>query len=355
MIGYYVHHQGHGHLQRMTSIAAQLVEPLTVLSSLPRPGGGPPGIRRNEEPEWLHLPSDDTGAVFVEPTANGTLHWVPRHHPGLRARMALIASWIARTAPTLVVVDVSVEVATLCRLLGVPTVVMAMRGDRTDRAHRSAYDGAHALMATWTAEFADPAWPQAWHEKTFYAGPISRFTPAPPARTIAHGGPSRVLVLWGSGGSQDAAAAFTDAQLAEARRSGPDRTWRFAGGTGEHRVADGEVRFLLAWADVVITHAGQNAVAEVAASRTPAVVIADARPHGEQHDTAMTLDAAGVAVGLARWPQGDRWPVLLDAAIALGGHAWARWLAQDGAARAAAFLDETAASLVPTSTEASAT
>ena len=37
MIGYYVHHQGSGHLHRMLSFSAQVREPLTVLSSLPRP------------------------------------------------------------------------------------------------------------------------------------------------------------------------------------------------------------------------------------------------------------------------------------------------------------------------------
>ena len=37
MIGWYVHHHGQGHLQRMRSITAAVVEPVTVLSSLPAP------------------------------------------------------------------------------------------------------------------------------------------------------------------------------------------------------------------------------------------------------------------------------------------------------------------------------
>ena len=116
MIGYYVHHQGRGHLQRMRCIAEHLDEPVTVLSSL--------SDHRSDRP-WVSLPLDNQHES-VDPTANGTLHWVPRHDDGLRRRMALIAAWINATDPDLMVVDVSVEVAMLCRLMGVPTVVAAI-------------------------------------------------------------------------------------------------------------------------------------------------------------------------------------------------------------------------------------
>ena len=342
VIGYYVHHQGRGHLQRMMSIAAELPVPLTVLSSLDRPSDladdGPVGR------QWIRLPADDSGSDFVEPTANGTWHWVPRQHAGLRSRMAIIAEWVGRTGPTLMVVDVSVEVAALATLLGVPTVVMAMRGDRSDRPHVMAYDGAYALLAPWAAEFAPDAWPPTWTSKTFHAGPIGRLPTGAdgPRRVIDR---RRVLVLWGSGGTVDPAAGFTPAQVDAARSAHPEWSWRLAGGTGEHRVAPGEVGALLEWADVVITHGGQNAVAEVAASRTPAVVVADARPHGEQHDTVSILDRAGVAVGVLAWPSPAEWPRLLDRALGLGGDGWSRWLTAGGAARAARFLSDTADAL----------
>jgi hypothetical protein len=141
VIGWYVHGHGRGHLQRLQCIAPHLRSPVTALSSLPRP------------PDWQHawLPLDDDlpRGDDVDATAGGTLHWAPRHHPGLRARTAAIAAWVAREQPSLVVVDVSVEVAVLVRSMGVPVVVAAMRGDRTDRAHRTAYDLAEALLAPW--------------------------------------------------------------------------------------------------------------------------------------------------------------------------------------------------------------
>ncbi len=328
MIGYYVHHRGRGHLQRMQAIAAHLTTPITALSSLTAPEDAPP---------WVHLPADDLGSVFTEPTANGTLHWVPRHHEGLRARMALIAEWIAHARPSLVVADVSVEVATLCRLMGVPTVVVAMRGDRTDRPHRTAYDSAHALLAPWTVEFAEPDWPQAWSDKTFHVGAISRFSELTPPERARHPGARRVLVLWGSGGQVDPTPRF---RAAAAATNG--WIWRFAGGSPANQVNAAEIWNLLGWADVVITHGGQNAIAEVAAARVPAIVVADDRPHGEQHATASMLDRMGVAVGLQGWPEPDRWPALLAQALADGGLPWARWAPVGAARRAAQFLSDTA-------------
>lgn len=332
MIGYYVHHQGHGHRQRMSAIAAHLTEPLTVLSSLPRP----PGFTRSG---WLELPADHDGETFVDPTARGTLHWVPQHHPGLRRRMSMIASWIEGAAPESLVVDVSVEVCTLARLMGVPTVVMAMRGDRSDRPHRMAYDAAHALVAPWSAEFVDPTWPTSWPQKTFHAGAFSRFDQlvAPPRRGPTR--PSRVLLLWGSGGDRPSA------QLAAARAATPGWTWRVADFSTAIPAGADAVWELLSWADVVVTHAGQNAIAEVAAARAPAVVVADDRPHGEQMATVRVLDRAGLAVGLSGWPEPQRWSELLESAYRRGGSQWARWSPGDGAVRAADFLTTVLAAL----------
>jgi Glycosyltransferase family 28 C-terminal domain len=322
MIGYYVHHQGRGHLQRMLAIARHLDEPVTALSSLPAPDSSWP---------WVDLPMDNEADGFVDPTANGTLHWAPRHDAGLRRRMAIIARWIEDCDPDLMVVDVSVEVATLSRLLGVPTVVVAMRGDRFDRAHRTAYDAADALLAAWPAEFAVFDWPISWLRKAFHAGAITRFAgrvPAPPDNT---GGSPRVLVLWGAGG-----AGRPNAEIAAAAAAAPDWEWRVANAPADEPDALWDQ---LSWADVVVTHGGQNAVAEVAAARRPAVIIAESRPHAEQAETARALADAGLAVGLQGWPEHGRWPGLLESAHAIGGAGWGRWVSGNAAADAAAFLD----------------
>lgn len=324
-VGYYVHHQGLGHLHRARSIGAHLAAPMTVLSSLPSP---------DPDLSWVHLPADDRTRP-PDHTAHGTLHWVPRHDQGLRRRMALVAEWIDRADPDLMVVDVSVEIAVMSRLMGVPTVVMAMPGDRSDRAHRSAYDSAHAILAPWAAEFSTDQWSDPWPDKTFHAGAISRYAGRTPTTRSAHSGPPRVLVLWGRGGRP-----LPDGFLDAAARATPGWTWRQAGTGPDTQVP---VWDLLAWSDVVVTHGGQNAVAEVAAARRPAVVIAQPRPHGEQSATVATLRRAGLAIGLDTVPAAARWPDLLTRALDLGGEGWGRWAPPDAARRAADFLRATAA------------
>ena len=75
--------------------------------------------------------------------------------------MGLIAAWVTATKPNVMVVDVSVEVAMLVRLLGVPVVVMAMPGDRIDAAHDLVYQAADHILAAWPRELYEPPWLQA--------------------------------------------------------------------------------------------------------------------------------------------------------------------------------------------------
>jgi hypothetical protein len=328
VIAYYVHHQGSGHVHRATAIAAATSAPVTGLSSRPRPAGW--------RGDWVELPGDADGvdADTADVTAGGTLHWVPRRHAGLRARSALLSGVLARS--DLLVVDVSVEVALLGRLHGVPVVVMAQPGDRTDRPHRLAYDLAERLLAPWPRR--DDGWPDRWTAKTVHLGGLSRYDgrPVPP-------GGDRVLVLWGAGGID-----VTPAQLRAAAAATPDRRWDVLGpglpdGTDPPNLRwrgwVGDVWPELAAAGVVVTHAGQNALAEVAAARRPAVVVAQDRPHGEQHATTAALAHAGLATAVDAWPGPDAWPALLAAAERRGGAGWAHWSTGDAASRAAAVLD----------------
>jgi len=320
VIGWYVHDHGRGHLQRLQCIAGQLRTPVTALSSAPVPTGFDGG--------WVPLPDDLPAGADHDVAAGGTLHWAPRHHDGLRERMALIAAWVASARPALVVVDVSVEVAVLVRSMGVPVVVAAMRGDRNDRAHRTAYDLAEALLAPWPATSPEP-WPQHLLAKTWHVGALSRAD----GRTVAPApGNRRVAVLWGSGGSTvgvadvDAAAAAT-----------PGWTWEAVGLPGSPWTHD--PWSLLQRADVVVTHAGQNALAEVAAARRPALVLPQPRPFDEQVGTGRALSRAGLAEVRSTWPDPGQWPVLLEQLTRRDGARWQQWSDGLGAVRAAALRD----------------
>jgi hypothetical protein len=327
MIGYYVHHQGEGHVTRAAAIAHRLGdEPVTGLSSRPRPDewAGP----------WVHLARDDDppASETCDPTAGGALHWSPPRHPGLRERMAQIAAWVATHDPRLMVVDVSVEVTVLVRSMGVPVVVMGMPGVREDAPHQLAYRLADAILAPWP-EWADLlVGGAAWQDKFHAVGAISRFDerarPCDPPR-----GGRRVLVLSGRGGTE-----LTEQALAAAQHATPQWEWTVLGPPSSRWVVDPWP--LLCGADVVVTHAGQNAVADVAAAQRPAVVIPQERPHREQRATADAVRDAGLAVVCSRWPEPRAWTALLSEAERRGGEPWARWSSGSGAARAAAVLEE---------------
>ena len=115
MIGYYVHHQGSGHLHRALAVARAWVAAggeVTGLSSAARPADWPG--------PWVRLPLEDVTRpeVAVDPTAGGSLHWAPRGDAGLLTRQAAISQWLAAARPRACVVDVSAEVAWLVRLHG---------------------------------------------------------------------------------------------------------------------------------------------------------------------------------------------------------------------------------------------
>jgi hypothetical protein len=131
-IGIYAHHHGGGHAARAGAIGAALEEAgaaVTYLSSLPaeRFGAG----------AHVALPLDtDRGEARGETPAE--LHFAPLGSAGLAERMARIARWIANRDPDLLLVDVSVEVAMLARLCGVPFAYLRQTGERNDPPHRRA-------------------------------------------------------------------------------------------------------------------------------------------------------------------------------------------------------------------------
>ena len=322
MIGYYVHHHGRGHLTRAMEITRQLKTPVTVLSSLPRP--------RRIEPfaDWIELARDEDGRSSPDLDAGGALHFAPARHAGYTQRMQQIAGWLAHRAPRLVVVDVSVEVTVLCRVLGTPVLVVALPGVRGDEAHLLGYRLAQHILAPWPRQIYQPAHLQLFADKCSYVGAFSRFDsldhqPLPGRR--------QVLALFGAGGSQVGADALRAAQ--ENTRGW---TWTAVGGTNLNWADDVWPR--LQASDVVVTHGGQNALAEVAAARRPAVVVPQARPFDEQIGSSRALHREGITQTCLSWPAGGQWDQLLTTALHRGGARWSRWNDGHGAERAATVI-----------------
>lgn len=327
MIGYYVHHHGSGHASRATAIARELDEPVTGLSSLPRPSAWPG--------DWVQLPLD-SGDAEDDARAQGRLHWVPLGSEGLRDRTARVSSWIASARPRALVVDVSVEVALLGRLHGVPIAVVALPGTRDDEAHRLGFEIASVILAAWPPEAADVirGLSPAALRRLVAVGAIGGTLPERGEELRSAPLPRRALVLAGSGGDD-----FTAAAVLRAQRSAPEWTWEHLGGSGAW-VDD--VRPRLDTASVVITHAGQGALADVAAARRPAIVIPQSRPHDEQLATARALRSGDWPALVLDRCVTSGWQELLERASALDGAQWASWNDGGGAARAAAAIAQLA-------------
>lgn len=319
MIGYYVHHHGRGHQHRAAAVAAEIDDVVVGLSSLPRPEDwtGP----------WIELDRDDEGPSPVDASAHGRLHWVPERDPGLAARMAEISAWIVDVDPDLMIVDVSVEVAALARLHGVPVVTTVLPGDRRDAPHDLVHGIARRIVAAWPEDVAGMVLGLDDHvDRVTRIGGTSRFD----GRTTAAATPSderRVLVLAGAGDAEGDAWDLTDAQS-----QAPGWTWDVLG-PGAGWVEDPWEA--LCRADVVVTHAGQNAIAEIAAARRPAIVVPRPRPFGEQDSMAAALAADG-RFPVTVFPSGlptTGWGALLERTALLDGTAWAAWNDGHGARR----------------------
>lgn len=347
-IGWYLHHHGGGHLRRFLAVEPHLDGPVTVLSSLPRPAGLAARVA------WLELPLDVDEEPPDDPTAGGALHWAPRGVAGLRERTARIAAWAQDAAATALVVDVSVEVALLGRLLALPTVVVAQHGRRDDAPHRLAYASAARIVAPWTAATHDPEHAAGAFGIAF-TGAISALdagrpeerrggatgegapgwgTHDAPTASATRAGPVSaagrdVLLVVGGGGHDLHAADVRAAAAATGRR------WHVAGALrvppGDGVVDHGpraDLAPLLRRSDVVVATAGMGAVADVAAARRPAVLLPQERPFDEQERHAAALEDAGLVAVLRRWPAAARWPGVLDEARRRDPRRWS--LLHDG-------------------------
>lgn len=346
MIGWYVHHVGSGHATRATAIAAHLVDAgqtVVGLSTAPRPADWPG--------EWVELPPDTEGLdlsqghdglpAALDVQAGGALHFAPLS-AGFATRQQVLAGWVAEHRPEVMVVDVSVEVVALVRLLGTPAVTVAMPGDRSDAPHRLGYALAQRIVACWPPgahpDHVVTTQPEL-AARTRCVGSISRFGGRAQATTATGADPAPTrdpalgVLLWGHG--SDAPDARQRQALAAAD---PSLTWTLA-----HDLPADAVWDLLRRAAVVVTHGGQGAVADVAAAGAPAVLLPQDRPHDEQHATGRALSRLDVAVVPEHptWPTAEQWSMLLDRARERGGSAWSTWrgdgIAQgiDGAHRAA--------------------
>ena len=150
-------------------------------------------------------------------------------------------------------------------------------------------------------------------------GGISRLTP----REGVQRDPHHVVVMAGLGGS-----TWSPEDWAAVEAACPEYRFTFLG--GDNHVDDPTE--LLQSAGIAVTAGGQNSVADLAATNTPAVILPQPRPFAEQKLGAKVLD--GLATVRNAFPAPEEWPELLRRRDT----DWARWQTEGAARRAAEVI-----------------
>lgn len=279
--------------------------------------------------QWINLPMDtpQTEDIHYQPGPSvECFHYAPLGIGGLSKRMSLLTEFLTSKGPLLLIVDVSVEVTLLARLLGIPTLVMRQHGNRTDLAHRLAYESAQQLIAPYPDWMSDQE--EEWiAKKTIYSGGFSRFTSLSTS-IFQDVIPKQVTVLLGQGGN-----SFNAHILLNMAEQCPDYQFHVVGISDEDMTHNHEaISFhgrldnplpLLQQSEIVIGNAGHNSVMEMADLQKKFVCIAEERPFDEQEHKASFLKTRGLAIVLSAADLPDiYWPSVLNEARQLEPANW---------------------------------
>lgn len=330
-LGYYAHHHGSGHCRQIDKLAALLPtearQQLTVFTSVTSDAYMFAAI---DEAQVVRLPAEDERADDVLAGRAGqywqpaSLHYSPVGNSDIQQRSHKILDTIYQRRIDLMIIDVSVEVAMLCRAASVPYLYVRLPGLRDDEPHLNAFAGALALLAPYPRTLESTKTPEWISQKTLYLDFIN--TQQRDAQTyqdfIKHlmqlitdkkalslmlsdkdkNTSTTVTVIKGYGGHQ-----AIDAKLPELRQLLPHAFIISLGPIDEDKrhyvdiaVDVSDVTPFIEHSDYLLMACGLNAVAQAYDYATPLVVLPDDRPHQEQEVMAEALIAQGRALS---WQQ----------------------------------------------------
>jgi len=345
-IGYYAHHHGSGHCRQADKLAALLPddvrEQLIVFTSLEADTYRFTSI--NEQQIMRLYPEDErrddvlTGRAgeYWKPAG---LHYSPVGNIDIQRRSHQILDTIHQYDIDLMIIDVSAEIAMLCRVASVPYLYVRLPGIRDDTAHLETFAGALALLAPYPQSLESTHTAEWVCDKTLYldfiythntqshtredfidiltqldtnkhlsttaqfSKPASIYESEPtisaiPIATIQ----PIVTVIKGYGGHQS-----IDEKLPELRELLPHALIVSLGPIDDDKrgyvdisAQVDDVTPFINHSDYLIMACGLNAVAQAYHYATPLVVIPDDRPHQEQVVMAQALLAQDKALN---WEQ----------------------------------------------------
>ena len=357
--GFFVHHQGRGHAERVADWVGALPtdRPVTIFSARDDIFPALPGrVRLCRIPSLFEAEAPAPPSLAAAATPS-TLHCAPLGWPQITTAMATMLGWMAEARPALFVVDVSAEVAQLCRIASVPCVKVLQHGDRDDAGHHAAYAGCVGLLAPYAAALEQPERPDWLRAKTLHA-PAIGVAAATVDRATARArlgldlAAEIIVVLTGAGGG-----GAPLAPLCLAARATPGARWLAVGAVAAewHATTPGNLELVgwtaapelyIAAADIVVAAAGNTAVHAILAAGRPFLVIPEWRYYDEQRRKAQALAAAGAAVLRETWPGSPAaWIDALAQTRRLCPQRQRALAPPGGAAAAAAWLEELAIAL----------
>ncbi|MGO2885553.1 hypothetical protein [Psychrobacter celer] len=328
-IGYYAHHHGSGHCRQADKLAAllspELRQQMTVFTSLPADGyrfssiNDEHIVRLDAEDE---RPDDVLAGRAGEYWQPSCLHYSPVGNKDIQRRSWQLLDEIHQRQIDLMIIDVSAEVAMLCRTASVPYLYVRLAGERDDAPHLNAFAGALGLLAPYPKALEAAATPDWVRQKTLYLDFLPSKAQGLPSfcefmdelMTLTHDDAIHkqlvasvdksfiVTVIKGYGGHE-----AIDAKLPKLRQILPDAIIVSLGPINDevrHCVDIAahvdDVTPFIAYSHLLLMACGLNAIAQAYDYATPLIVLPDVRPHHEQEVMAEALIEQGRALS---WPQ----------------------------------------------------
>lgn len=302
VIGYYVNHGGQGHLQRALAVIPHLSAPVVLFGEFPL--GSfilPPNTT------YVELPSDATLGYKVR---LGRPYLYAPWGTSVHQRYALILAAIITHKITHLHADVSPEVLSFAKILGLTTSTILMQGLRTDRAHTLGYEMADAVIAPFAPDYVNMANYHIDKAVTFVGG-ISRFA-GHPATTQEEtrqklGWQGRNILVTTSFGGTAKAIDW----LVAAATMFPDTMWHIIGNYqiagelpanlhGRKDVANPSDQ--LQAADYVLGTGGNNSIMEAADFGKKYACVPEPRHYDEQIMAGLSLSRLQAAVVIHEYP-----------------------------------------------------
>lgn len=298
MIGYYAHSHGSGHCNYANIFAKVFGSALTVFTDREYAFGPDVAVvnLENENPDGNEYHREH----FPEPRA---LHYAPVNITKITRRNALILKNVLARKISLLIIDVSVEVAMLARVSSIAYAYVRLLGDRDDIPHLNAYEGASFLLAYFPKELESPSTPSWICDKTVYLGFLSKhmlnMEPSEAPVISNTGNRPIVLHLKGFGGNR----AFDYENL-------NDDYDIYAIGP-EHKTQEGHAvkplgivkctKAYIKTADVIIAACGSNTTSEILHLGKSFLAVPQKRHYQEQERMAESLHRLGWAVDYSKY------------------------------------------------------